>query len=236
MIAIEIIIMNKEPEIFPALVTSIVQATKRIKTFRLNYGDRPYTFRPGQWIDLFGPNGIGIGGYTITSSIKDKGFIDLAIRESTSHPVTKYLHENVQVGDEVMITEGQGKFFLTPELMNTSLTLIAGGIGITPLLSMFRSVDKELVPVKVFYSVSSDEDILFKEELSPFTIFTVTKSPTPDWSGETSRINLEFLQKYQCDFNSHFFICGPRPLIDGLTKELLDYGVSKDRIHYEKWW
>jgi len=223
-------------DIFPAKIISIEQATKRIKTFRLNYGDRPYSFKPGQWIDLYGPNDIGIGGYTITSSNKDHGYIDLAVRESDKHPVTKFLHNEVKIGDEVMITEGQGKFFITPELMNSSLTLIAGGIGITPLLSMFRSTDKNKTPVKVFYSVSSDEDILFKEELLPYTTFTVTKTPTSSWTGETSRINLEFLQKHNCDFNSHFFICGPRPMIDGLSNELLESGVPKDHIHYEKWW
>lgn len=227
--------MTTPTDIFPAKITSIEQATKKIKTFRLNYGDRSYTFKPGQWIDLYGPND-GIGGYTITSSINDKGFIDLAVRESSTHPVTKYLHNDVNAGDEVMITEGQGKFFLTPELMNSSLTLIAGGIGITPLLSMFRSADKMKTPMKVFYSVSSDEDILFKDELAPFATFTVTKNPTPNWKGETTRLNLDFLQKHLCDFNSHFFICGPRPLIDGMTKELLDSGVPKEKIHYEKWW
>lgn len=229
-------LMTTSPEKFPAKVTQIDQATKRIKTFRLNYGDRPYSFKPGQWIDLFGPNETDIGGYTITSSNKDHGFIDLAVRESSTHPVTKYLHNEVNVGDEVMITEGQGKFFLTNDLMNSSLTLIAGGIGITPLLSMFRSTDKTQTPVKIFYSVSSDEDILFRDELAPYATFTVTKSPTPHWHGETNRINIDFLKKYNCDFNSHFFICGPRPLIDGITKELLETGVPKERIHYEKWW
>ena len=228
--------MVTTPDIFPAKVTQIHQETKRIKTFRLYYGGRSYTFKPGQWIDLYGPNNIGIGGYTIISSNKDHGFIDLAVRESSTHPVTKYLHEELKVGDDVMITEGQGKFFLTPELMNSPLTLIAGGIGITPLLSMFRSMDKTKTQVKVFYSVSSDEDILFKEELEKFATFTVTKSPSKNWSGETTRIDLEFLKKHQCNLDSHFFICGPRPMIDGLATELQGAGVLKERIHFEKWW
>lgn len=223
-------------DIFPAKVVAISQATKRIKTFRLDYGTHPYRFNPGQWIDLYGQKEKEIGGYTITSSIHDTGFIDLAVRESSTHPVTQYLHTQVKVGDEVMITQGQGKFFLTPELMNKPLTLIAGGIGVTPLLSMFRSVDKTKTNLKLFYSVSSDEDILFKEELAPYTTFTVTKNPTSHWNGERSRINLDLLKKYETNFNSHFFICGPRPMIDAISNELLDYGVPKDHIHYEKWW
>ena len=227
--------MNNE-EIFPAKVTAISQATRRIKTFRLDYGDHSYSFKPGQWIDLYGQKEKEIGGYTITSSIHDTGFIDLAVRESITHPVTQYLHNEIKAGDVVMITQGQGKFFLTPELMTTPLTLIAGGIGVTPLLSMFRSVDKIKNELKLFYSVSSDEDILFKEELAPYTTFTVTKNPSTQWSGERSRINLDFLKKHEANFNSHFFICGPRPMIDSISKELIDFGVPKDHIHYEKWW
>lgn len=223
-------------EIFPAKVIAISQATKRIKTFRLDYGTHPYLFKPGQWIDLYGQKEKEIGGYTITSSIYDTGFIDLAVRESSTHPVTQYLHNQVKVGDEVMITQGQGKFFLTPELMNRPLTLIAGGIGVTPLLSMFRSVDKTKNNLKLFYSVSSDEDILFKEELAPYATFTVTKNASADWNGERSRINLDLLKKYEANFDSHFFICGPRPMIDAISKELTDYGVPKDHVHYEKWW
>jgi len=217
-------------------VIAISQATKRIKTFRLDYGDHNYSFKPGQWIDLYGQKEKEIGGYTITSSIHDTGFIDLAVRESTTHPVTQYLHNQVKVGDVVMITQGQGKFFLTPELMKTPLTLIAGGIGVTPLLSMFRSVDKTQTELNFFYSVSSDTDIFFQEELAPYTTFTVTKNPSSQWNGERSRINLDLLKKYETNFNSHFFICGPRPMIDSISKELIAYGVPKDHIHYEKWW
>lgn len=229
--------MTNDNDIFPAKIISITQATSKIKTFRLSYGDRPYSFKPGQWIDLYAPvEGKNIGGYTITSSIFDQGYIDLAVRESNTHPVTQYLHNNVQVGSEVMITEGQGRFFLTPELLSKPLTLIAGGIGITPLLSMFRSVDKTNSEVKVFYSVSSDEDLLFKEELAPYATFTVTKTPTKNWNGETERIDLNFLKKYHAIFDSDFFICGPRPMIDSLTSELMEFGVPKNKIHFEKWW
>ena len=58
--------------------------------------------------------------------------------------------------------------------MNKPLTLIAGGIGVTPLLSMLRSASSK--DLKLFYSVSSDEDILFLEELAPYSVFTVTKA------------------------------------------------------------
>jgi ferredoxin-NADP reductase len=229
--------MSIESNILKATITSIRQATKNIKIFRLDYGNHSYTFKPGQWIDLHAPIlGKNVGGYTITSSVFDKGTIELAVRESSSHPVTNYLQKIAIVGSVVLITEGQGQFCLNEELQFKSLTFIAGGIGLTPLISMFRSIDKSKTQVKVFYSVSSDEDILFKDELEPYSIFTATKTHSPDWTGETSRINMDMLKKYHVDLNSDFFICGPRPMIDSIASELNAAGVEKKKIHYEKWW
>ncbi|AUN99254.1 hypothetical protein C0V70_14300 [Bacteriovorax stolpii] len=228
--------MSNQPDIFKAIITEVTQVTARIKAFKLEYGSRSYHFKPGQWIDLYAPiEGKNIGGYTITSAIQEKGHITLAVRESNTHPVTQFLHQ-IEAGQEVMITEGQGKFFLKEEYMNSPLVFIAGGIGVTPLLSMFRSVDKTKTSLKLFYSVSYEEDILFREELAPYSVFTATKGHSPSWQGETTRMNLAMLKKYGTDLGSHFFICGPRPMIDSMVTELKEAGVSADHIHFEKWW
>lgn len=221
-------------ELIPAKIISIEQATPKIKIFRIWHGRKDYLFQPGQWIDLHAEN--NIGGYTIISSAHTQETIDLAVRESLHHPVTKFLHQ-ADPGTEVQITMGQGKFFLSEELLEAkSLTFIAGGIGITPILSMIRSLDLSKTKVKLFYSVSNEEDILFKDELSPFSVFTITKMATPEWTGETQRISVELLKKYQTNFKSHFFICGPKGLINILTTELKINGVPPAQIHFEKWW
>ena len=219
-----------------ATIQEIHQLTNKIKLFRINYGEHPFSFKPGQWIDLYAPIvGKNIGGYTIISSIFEKGHIDLAVRDSLTNPVTIFLHKS-QPNQEVLITEGQGNFFLTKELMCSSLVFIAGGIGVTPIISMFRSLNKKNTIFKMFYSVSNEEDILFKDELSPYCIFSATKNRSLKWSGETTRINLELLNKHQVDFNSHFYICGPRPMIDSIVLELKNNGVPSERLHFEKWW
>lgn len=218
-----------------AKITSIVQATPKIKIFRLWHGRHDYVFKPGQWIDLKAPvEGKNLGGYTIISSAHTQEFIDLAVRESLHHPVTQFLHAS-SVGTEVEITEGQGKFFLTDEIAQSgSLVFIAGGIGLTPILSMIRSVDHSRTKVQLFYSVSSSADLLFKDELAPFSLFTVTKEDS--WKGEKSRVSVELLKKYKADFNSHFYICGPKAMIDSLVSALKEAGVPAANIHFEKWW
>lgn len=218
-----------------AVITSIEQATPKIKIIRLVHGKKDYSFKPGQWIDLQAPvEGKNIGGYTIISGARTQEFIDLAVRQSAHHPVTQFLHA-ASPGTEVEITEGQGKFFLSDEVAKSkSLVFIAGGIGLTPILSMIRSVNRSRTHVQLFYSVSHTQDILFQDELAPVTVFTVTKEES--WTGEKGRVTLDLLKKYETDFQSHFFICGPKGLIDSLTASLKESGVPAERIHFEKWW
>ena len=217
-------------DIVSAKITSITNATAKIKIFKLNHNIDDYQFLPGQWIDLYAPiEGKNIGGYTIISSVLHKNAIELAIRSSTNHPVTKYMHEKAQIGDKLEITKGQGQFYLPPNQEFKALTFIAGGIGITPILSMVRSLNHKQSKIKLFYSVAEKEDILFYEELKPFTVFTMTKANDP-------RISLQTLINNQVDFSSHFFICGPKGMIDSINNALLEFGVNIDQIHFEKWW
>jgi nitric oxide dioxygenase len=214
--------------LFNLKVVSIKQETKKIKIFRFSYGEQNFSFLPGQWIDLYVPiEGKNCGGYTIISSNKDKGFFELAIRESQNHPVTKYLHQDLHVGDMLECSNAQGKFYLSDELISSQIVFIAGGIGITPILSMLRSM--EATPKKLFYSVSYKEDIIIQSELEPFTTFNMTKE------GD-QRISVNLLKSNKVDFNSHFFICGPRLMIDALVNDLKEEGVSDTKLHFEKWW
>lgn len=218
-----------------AVIESIIQATPKIKVFKLRHNRPDYLFKPGQWVDLYAPiQGKNIGGYTIISAPQTSGSIELAIRESAHHPVTQFMH-SASVGTKVQITMGQGKFFLSDELSTSGkFVFIAGGIGVTPILSMIRSLDHKASRVQLFYSASLESDFLFQEELAPFTTFIVTKDS--HCSGETQRVSLDLLKKYRADLSSHFFICGPKGMIDSLRDSLLSAGVEAGRIHFEKWW
>ena len=89
---------------------------------------------PGQWVDLIIEiNGREyIGGYSIISS-PDAPSISLAVKDVGIDPVTRWIHDSMSEGDRVKFTVG-GDFFYTPD--KGSALLLAGGIGITPLLSL----------------------------------------------------------------------------------------------------
>lgn len=230
--------INKQ--LIPVIISQITQATPKIKIFKLTHNKKDFIFSPGQWIDLYAPiSGKNIGGYTIISNPKAPDYIELAIRESDHHPVTKFMHEKALVGSLLHITEGQGRFFipldLESEMYKLPLIFIAGGIGVTPLLSMMRWLKTTNIKHQLFYSASHEIDLILKSELDTNTHYVVTKDPL--YSGEKTRINISQLSQKNIDFiNTHFFICGPKDMIDSLSRALELKGTPKEHLHYEKWW
>ena len=128
----------------PATITSIARQTPTIKSFDLDLGGRELGFKPGQWVDFFVSleGAEAVGGYSITSSPSVQDSIGLAIKlDEGDHPVTNWLHREARVGDTVEISLG-GDFYYTPD-MDGPIVLIAGGIGLTPLMSIVRAIDED---------------------------------------------------------------------------------------------
>ncbi|MCW3978127.1 MAG: FAD-binding oxidoreductase [Candidatus Bathyarchaeota archaeon] len=228
-------------------IEAIRQETPTVKSFRLNLGGKEFSFLPGQWMDCYAEvdGRSEVAGYTITSSPTTEESIEIAIRYSEDSPVTRYLHEDAVVGDLLHIDGGQGDFYYRRE-MGDSLVLIAGGIGITPLMSILRYVDaaEPDVIATLFYSAKSPSEFVFRDELEEMTarngnigcILTVTGSKDEPWDGNVGRIDSVLLRESRLDVDALFFICGPPPMGPEMAGLLERLGVSASRIRYEQWW
>lgn len=232
----ELLHQNKiTEELIDAQIKLLGQITPQIKHFRVTPKKTPFYFKPGQWVDVYVPiSGKNLTGYTVISSYQNTDFFELAIRRSDEHPVTHYMHNKIIDSADIKISKAQGRFFLPAELHTNKINFIAGGIGITPILSMMRSLPKN--NYKLFYSVSKKSEILFPEELTSRGVLTATQEEGPDWRGERGRIDLEFLKRHGAEFTSPFFICGPPAMIDNIKSQLMAFGVQPKNIHHEKWW
>jgi ferredoxin-NADP reductase len=124
-----------------------------------------------------------------------------------------------------------------------SLVFIAGGIGITPFISMLRYIyDRRLEKrVMLIWSNKTEKDIVFRDELekmaSDMPCFKVVHvmSRQDEWPGEKGRIDAEKLEKHVGSFHiGQFFICGPPPMMRAMKRTLSDLGVPKGRIHTER--
>lgn len=123
------------------------------------------------------------------------------------------------------------------------LVFIAGGIGITPFMSMLRYIyDKKLEKnVILLWGNKAEQDIAFREELEtmepemPSLKVVHVLSRQEGWPGERGNIDAEVLQRYVDNFQaSQFFICGPPPMMRAVERTLRELGSPKNRIHYER--
>jgi ferredoxin-NADP reductase len=232
--------------IFDARITAVLPATPNIHVLRLAIPDTNFRFLPGQWVDL----NIELdgephtAGYSITTSPIHKGEIELAIKKSARHPLARWVHEHAAVGDTVRVSQGQGPFVYLPE-MSDNVVLIGGGVGITPLLSIFRHVRDAQLPTQahLVYSVSDSQEILFRDELEEAVrthdnlhlSITVTQ-PDDRWHGLTGRIDPVKLHALDVPDDTLYYLCGPKGMVEDMSSLLHGLGVPMNRIIFEKWW
>lgn len=233
-----------------ATLLQVTPDTPTIKRFVFDVrAEDDFSYLPGQWIDLFLEidGKTHVGGYSLTSVPGEVNTrIELAIQTSAKHPVTHYLCEEAQPGLKVHISQGQGACVYDPD-MGDQLVLIAGGVGITPLMSILRSAVmlSPDAPVALLYSAHTPEDFAFAEAIQALAeqhenvlaVFTCTdaKAPLPDWVHFNQRIDTAFLKDKNLPLTANYFICGPQRMIAEVEEGLLELAVPAGQIHYEKW-
>jgi ferredoxin-NADP reductase len=159
---------------------------------------------------------------------------------------SSHFHDRVQEGDVLKVKAPAGQFYIDPDAAVPAV-LIAGGIGITPMMSMLRwcVAEQPERTVHLYYGVRSSADHAFKvllEELAgshpAFQLHVVYSSPGPDdVQGRdyrhVGRIDLELLRNSLPHGRHQFYVCGPPPMMQSLVPALREWGVKEDDIHFE---
>lgn len=228
-------------------IADIQNISPTVKSFTLALDGKPFTFLPGQWIDCFMDIGgrTEVAGYSMTSSPTEDGWFSIAVKLVGDNPVTDHLHDCAAVGDTLIVEGGQGNFHYIGD-DTYPLALIAGGIGITPIASIIRFIDKSAlqVPATLVYSASAPLELLFRQEFEAIAArnpdfrahFTVTRPHSEPWHGKTGRIAAKTLRNAGIDANHLCYICGPPELIRAMLSVLKEIGVPEERIRFEQWW
>lgn len=196
-------------------------------TFQVN---EEFTFKPGQYITVVLAN---IKKYfSIVNSPDEKGIITIATRLRDSD-FKKTLKE-LPLGSTVELGPISGSFVL-PEDNTRLLVFIAGGIGITPYMSMLRYVKNHNLNYKItlLYSNKDQAGTAYFEEVQKFkSILTMTEDSA--WAGEKRRIDAGFIKEYFPDLNANaYFVVGPPPMVEAVQKTLLEAGVEINNITIE---
>ncbi len=232
----------------PLLVARIFQETPQVKTFRLidpAGGTLPFNFLPGQFLTFtVSPHGQAIKrSYTIASSPTHRDFCEVTVKHEEHGVVSSYLNDYVHEGELLQVTGSSGKFTFAGQ-DGSSIVLIAGGVGVTPMMSVVRYLTDRSWPGDIFfiYGCKSDQDVIFREEIEylkqRYTNLHVTLAATrvdpANWPYPIGRITKEVLFAAVPDLPSrHIHLCGPKTMMDGVKLMLAELGVQAEQIEVE---
>ena len=206
--------------------------------------EKPTTHTPFSRIVNVQPEGKSIKrSYTIASSPTQRDYIEITVKREDKGMVSRYLHDQFRVGDKVEISAPSGNFTFTGE-ESDSIVLIAGGVGVTPMMSILRYLTDRCWSGEIFFifCVRSETGIIFRSELERLAkrhpnlklYITLSNPDTDDWTGPTGRLSKDSLTEFVPDLplrRAH--ICGPKPMMDATKALLLEIGVPKEMIKLE---
>ncbi len=229
-------------------VVAIFQETLDVKTFRLANpagGDIPFAFLPGQFLTFSAEinGGTVRRSYTIASSPAQRGYVEITVKREELGAESRYLHDQVTMGDPLQISGPSGVFTFTGDEA-ASIVLIGGGVGITPMMCVIRYLTDRAFAGEIFflYGARSPADFIFREELDYLqkrhanlhVAATMAHAEGAAWTGAVGNITKEFIARAVPDIaRRRVHVCGPPPMMYAVKAELLELGVARDKIKTE---
>ena len=200
-------------------------------------------FLAGQWVYLHLLNEDGSmwarAAYSIASP-PSAGTREIELAIKTEGDFTQRT-QTLQPGDAVQLSGPWGVFTLGKDA--TSHALFAGGIGVTPLLSMIREAQASAfnAHITLFYSNRTAAASAYLDELrglakqyARLTLVPIcTREAAHGWEGETRRIDAEMLNQYLGHGADEYLLCGSKEFMNGVRALLLARGVDAKKIKQE---
>lgn len=204
----------------------------------------PLAYRPGQYLQTVFR--LGNGRYRRSyslSSIPGDEHPAITIKQVPGGKVSQYITHELAIGDRFLVSAPRGHFLLPDSRAGRRFVFVAGGSGITPVMSLVRTLlaMPSPPPVRLVYYSRSGADIIFLsalEELADtcpqFSLQAIVTGPRSGWTGLHEPFALErVLGEAGDDPAALYYVCGPEALIDTTLAGLADAGVVPERVFAE---
>jgi ferredoxin-NADP reductase/DMSO/TMAO reductase YedYZ heme-binding membrane subunit len=233
-------------------VVGMFRETPSVRTFRLappDGGPVPFAFRAGQFLNLMvDVDGRRVGrSYTIASPPTRDGYVELTVKREEHGHVSRFLHDMLMTGHSVAVSAPAGRFTFDPGkdlAKEPGVVLVAGGVGVTPVMSILRDLTDRCWAGKIdlVFSVRTPADVIFADELrylagrhpNLHVHVAITRDAPPDWPGPRGRVTAELLRQLVPDLaQRRAFVCGPDAMADAARAALVEAGVPAERVTLE---
>jgi len=224
------------------LVDKVTQETHDVRTFRLrpvDGGPLPFEYQPGQYLNL----ALTIDGrrvprsYTIASTPSRPGYVEITVKRKAGGYGSHAVHDQFVEGAKVQVGAPAGKFVFTGSADDARrVLLLAGGVGITPLMAITRFLTDRAWTgdLHLVNSVRSPDDIIFERELADLAAEHPNLHVLHVPASTDGHITAEVLRRAVPDLAGvPVFLCGPEPMMDAMQTLLVGLGVPEALIHTE---
>jgi predicted ferric reductase len=232
----------------PWTVTAVEEEADGVHTLRLAppEGEERYRYLPGQFHFLTLKRGRDLAEeehhFTISSSPTQGREVTSTIKNLGDFTSTIGL---TRPGDKAVVQGPFGRFSYVLHPGDKDLVFVAGGIGITPLMSMLRHMRDTgaTIPVTLFHANANQAEMVFRKELEAMHggnapqlgYVPVLSHPGEGWQGETGHIDADMVRRHCGDdlAGKTFYLCGPPGLVAALKKALAGLDVPDSRMRLE---
>lgn len=210
----------------------------------------PLAFRSGQYINIDfpidGPDAEPVSrSYSISSAPTEPWTFSITIKRDPNGKVSPWAHDHLRPGTVLDMLGPVGAFHLADYDRRARFLLLAAGAGITPLMSMIRTVHSlpGQADVVLLYHGAAPDSFAFSEELDflanvDFRIKVIyclgDRECGDEWEGRTGRLSTSLLEELVPDANGRqVFACGPEGYLNTATELLRDVGVDDTSVFME---
>lgn len=230
-------------------ITGVTPLPDHAVCYRMEAADsskRTAFFRAGQYLSFKLPIGESIvtRPYSISSSPAEalEGFYEVTIKEVPGGYVSTYIQEHWKPGTVVEASAPEGQFYYQGLRDMDTVVGLAGGSGITPLLSMAKDIvsGNAAYNLILLYGCRNRESILYRDELKDLearsdgrlkVVFVLSEEEAEGY--EKGFLSAELITKYAQTEQFSVFICGPQPMYEYISGQLLDMQINPKCIRRE---
>lgn len=238
--------MTSDPDARPLTVVAVTQETAEASSISFEVPDDAggaFDYAPGQFLTLAVPSeltGVAARCYSLSSSPADDGPLTISVKRTVDGYASNWLLDHVRPGDTLRVLPPSGIF--TPHSLDDDLLLLAGGSGITPIMSIIRTA---LAPVErgggtgrmvLLYANRDERSVIFASALAELAAVHPDRLQVVHWlesvQGLPSPAQVRAFAASYVEWDS--FCCGPAPFMATVAQGLRELGMPRSRRHQEK--
>lgn len=230
-----------DTESFELTVLDVVEETADARSISFQVPDDVaghFTYKPGQFLTVAVPSdrtGVAARCYSLSSSPALAGPPTITVKRTVEGYASTWLVEKLRPGDTLRVLPPAGIF--TPADLDADLLLLAGGSGITPIISITRTaLASGAGRIVLFYANRDEDSVIFGAALRELAAAHPDRLQVVHWLESVQGLPSQAqLQAFAATWSAYdAFVCGPAPFMKAAVDALKALDFPRARRHQEK--